>query len=518
MPEKYTEYLRVDPQIVSLLSKSAYQQSFPSAIRELVSNSYDADALSVNIDFDKTYSLIEILDDGNGMTFEEFKRYLRIAGKKQEGQLTRKYKRKRIGNFGVGFLSVFPFCDSLQIITTTQNSNDILTATIPAKDFFLRDKDKTKRGALEINVDDIPINVTIRPNPKERIEHYTKIRLINTTWVVENYFTKPKTKKKDSILFWEPMDRFIWELQEDLPISLNEKSKYYSKYKYDEPIGINVKVNGRELFRNDYKDIIISEGVETINGITCKYLFTSDYKSIGLIQARGVKLRVNNVGIGARTDFDLRRDRGFSRLNWLSGEIFFSEEAKELLNIGRDNFISNSVTDEIFDFFAEKLRSAAMEVEAVALSEKAFSNKVSSQANKSRKEVVEADLRRLENRGYQIVHSNDDEETTIDKKKKIVYVSPKDLDEDESIEVLGKVYKIKYSKWDLSSSNYLACRKEGKYTFVINQDYPLFKSKSLGEVFKKFHILILIGEGKNNTSEELADYLRKIMLEVFNNI
>ena len=165
MAENYTEHLRVDPQIVSLLSKSTYQKSFPSAIRELVSNSYDADALSVKINFDATYSLIEILDDGNGMTFEEFKRYLRIAGKKQEGQFTRKYKRKRIGNFGVGFLSVFPFCDLLQIVTTTENSNDILTATIPAKDFF-SNKSKEKEW-LEINVEDIPINVVISQNPKQ---------------------------------------------------------------------------------------------------------------------------------------------------------------------------------------------------------------------------------------------------------------------------------------------------------------------------------------------------------------
>jgi len=512
MVEKHTEHLRVDPQIVSLLSKSTYQKNFPSAIRELVSNSYDADALSVKIDFDSTYSLIEILDDGNGMTFDEFRRYLRIAGTKQEGQFTRKYKRKKIGHFGVGFLSVFPFCDSLQIITTTENSNDLLTATIPAKEFFTSKAIK-KKGALEINVEDIPINVIISQNPKEKSDHYTKIRLINPTWLVEQYFSKPKTKKKDSILGWDPLKRFIWELQEDLPISLNDKSKYYNEYKYDEPIGITVKVNGKDLHRNDYLDIMLREGSLDIQGITCKYVFTTNYKSVVPFEYRGIKMRVNNVGIGIRTDFNLKRDRGFSRLHWISGEIFFSEEIKEHLNIARDDFSSNSLTTEIFDYFSDKLRDVAYEVDEVSVAEQRFGNKTKNQANKPRKEVIDAILQKLERRGYEIIHTQSEKPTVIDKNKKKVYLSKYDFDSNESIEILGKSYEIKYDKWDASS----ACKKEGKNTFIINQDYPLFKSKSLGEVFKKIHILILIGQEKADTPDAFADFLKKKILEVFNN-
>lgn len=509
MIEKYTEHLRVDPQIVSLLSKSTYQKNFPSAIRELVSNAYDADALSVKIDFDRTYSIIEILDDGNGMTYEEFKKYLKIAGTKQEGQLTRKYKRKRIGKFGVGFLSVFPFCESLQIITTTENSTTILTATIPTKDFFT---DNRKKSALEISVDDIPINVVISPNPKEKLEHYTKIRLINPTWLVEQYFTNPKNKKKESITGWEPLKRFIWELQEDLPISLAEKSKYYNKYKYNEPIGISVKVNGQTLTRNDYLDIILSEGSQVVQGITCKYIFTTNYKSTTPFEARGIKLRVNNVGIGERTDFNLRRDRGWTRLHFITGEIFFSEEIKEHLNLSRDGFSINSVTEEIFDIFSNKLKELANEVQEVSTAEQRFENKTKTQANKSREEIVDADLQKLTRRGYEVIYSLDDEPTTIDKIEKKVYVSKADVDAIETIEILGKNYEVKYDRWNPTS----ACRKEGKNTFVINQDYPLFKSKSLGEVFKKLHILIIIAQEKTNTKDDYSDFLKNNILEVFN--
>ena len=139
---------------------------------------------------------------------------------------------------------------------------------------------------------------------------------------------------------------------------------------------------------------------------------------ISPLQARGVKLRVNNVGIGKRRDFELRRERGWTRLNWISGEIFFSEEVKEHLNIGRDDFVSNAVTDEIFDFFAAKLRDAANEVEVVAVFEQVSGNTKSTQASKSRKEVIESDLKRLENKGYQIIYNQNDQPTLIDKSAK----------------------------------------------------------------------------------------------------
>ena len=108
MAIKFTSHLKVDKSIVSLLSKSTYQRSFASAIREIVSIAYDADSLSVKIKYDSSFSYIQIEDDGNGMTKAEFERSLTIAGKIQKNDFARKYQRKRIGQFGVGFL--YPVC------------------------------------------------------------------------------------------------------------------------------------------------------------------------------------------------------------------------------------------------------------------------------------------------------------------------------------------------------------------------------------------------------------------------
>ncbi len=519
MIQKFTSHLKVDRNIVSLLSKSTYQKSFSSTIRELISNAYDADALSVKINFDSNFSYIEIEDDGNGMTKEEFEKYLTIAGTKQTNQFSRKYRRKRIGQFGVGFLSIFPFCESLEIITTSENSTEILKASIPTKSYFESGIFKSKE---DVNVEDIPINGSINKVASEKLEHYTKIKLLKPTALVKQYFTKPNTRKIDSIFTWRPLERFKWELQEELPISLRKESKYFSKYKYDEPIGINVYINDKELFRNDYLEYVLEEGTAQFGKITCKYIFTTDYKSLKPLEQRGVKLRVNNVGIGARTDFSLKRDRGFSRLHWITGEIFISEQIKEHLNIGRDGFISNPQTDEIFEYFSAKLRDVANEVETIAVAEKDLgnvSNKTRSDATKPKTEIISASLKKLENKGYKVVEETSGKTDSkkpirVDKKNKVVYVTKKTEEYKETLEVLGKEFEIRYDKWDVTGPS-PACRKISRNIIEINQNYPLFKSKSLGNVFKRFHILLLIASEKTNSSKQLFELLNEKLLSEF---
>ena len=522
MNEKFIYHLKVDKKIVELLSKQTYQKSFSAAIRELVSNSYDADSLSVNISYDKSFSFIEIIDDGNGMTRSEFEKYLTIAGTKQDSPLSRKYKRKKIGQFGVGFLSIFPFCESLEIITSVENSSEILNALITTKDYFRENSTSRPKRENETLVDDIPIAATISINPSEKLDHYTRIRLLKPTHVVKQYFTKTHTNKRDSIIAFEPNERFKWELQEDLPIALPTKSKYFIQYKYPEPIGMNVSLNGKNLFRNDYADSVLDEGLVTIQGIKCKYIYSTPNKSVKPSEARGIKLRVNNVGIGPRVDFYLKRDRGFSRLHWITGEIFFSEEIKEHLNISRDGFLSHPITDEIFEFFAGKLRIAANDVETIDVAEKEIrkvTNSNKTQANIPRKEVISVNIKKLENKGFKIVETDNNKGTKsgikIDRKEKTIYIPIEVHEEKETITILNKQYEIVYDKWNLNT-NFPACRKVSNKVIAINQNYPLFRSRSAGNIFKRIHLLMLVASEKSKTSQQLFDTLNKELLKEFN--
>lgn len=516
MVQNFTSHLRVSKQIVSLLSKSTYQKSFAYAIRELVSNAYDADALTVKISIHDDY--IEVEDDGNGMSRSEFDRYLTIAGSKNESTLTRRYKRKRIGQFGVGFLSIFPFCESLEIITTAENSSELLSAKIPAKNFFELD---TKTESVE----EVPIYGNILNKPSEKFSHYTKIRLVNPTYLVQQYFSRPQTKKRDSNMTWEPFKRFEWELQEDLPIGYHPESEKKPAFAYDEPIGINVLLNGKPIYRNNLADSILEEGVQNIFGIECKFVFTTNYKSILPMEARGIKRRVNNVGIGPRTDFSLKRNRGFSRLHWIKGEIWISEKVKEFLNISREAFVSNPVMEDIDEYFAEKLSKWAYYVERVSESETKIEDVLKNnkrEATKPNEEILRENVTKLEKSGFTIIQDNSNNNGTraeykIDKTAKTVTIStnPETISR-EYIHILDTDYEIEYTSWDFLNNDFPACRFGGNNRIEINQTYPLFKSRSHGKIFLKMSIILLVAASLPGSSAENFKMVSNSLINEFN--
>ncbi len=528
MAEKYTEKLRVKKEIVSLLSRSTYQRSFTSAIREMVSNAYDADALSVNIGYDRDLTVIEIEDDGNGMTRQEFKKYLTLADSKKEQDYTRKYRRKRIGQFGVGFLSIFPFCELIEIETTTENSVEVLKARIPAKDYFnintsaKKGKGKATESLLGTDgsyIDDIPVYVEINTMPQERLRHYTIIKLISPSHIVKQYFKKPDSKRGGSIQSYPPQKKLIWELEEDLPISLSEKSKYYNDYKYEESIGINVSVGDEELVRHDYLKSVLNEGTISFGDIKCKYIFTTNFESIKPEEARGIKLRVNNVGVGPRQDFLLRRSKGFPRLHFITGEVFFSEEIKPHLNLSRDGFISNEVTDEIMEYFAGLLRNAASEVQNIVEAENALTTAMSakrSNATKSPAEIIDSNVKKLISRGFTLVENKDGGvKVSVDKIKKTISLSSKKAKvESEILSVLGRKIKISYDKWSIEDKE-PAIKFIDQNRILVNQNFPLFKSKSKGNIFKRIYLLLLVGSKEVKTSLQLLELINKNILDEF---
>lgn len=510
MIKTITTHIEVDTKIVRLLSKSTYQRSFSSAIRELVSNAYDADALSVKINISEDYQKIEIIDDGNGMTFSEFQKYLTIAGNKSKKELTRKYSRNRIGQFGIGFLSIFPFCDELEISTTSENSTELLSTIIPAKEYMDTGK--------ELNVSDIPILVKIAEKKAELKSHYTRMRLINPSYLVKNYFDVIETKKRDSIYAWNPFRRFIWELKEDLPIKYETNGNTEQFLEYEEPIGINVFVNDRELYRNKLPQIVLQEYEGKLNDIFFKFSYNSNYQSIKPFEARGIKVRVNNVGVGKRTDFGLKRDRGFSRLHWIAGELQIESKVKSFLSINRDEFVSSPSVDEIIEFCAENLRKAAYFVETVDIAEKSIINSFEETINdkvESKIKTISSNIKTLEKRGFEIVEdSSMNELVSIDKSSKTIYVN-KSLDkieiEVEKINIIGKNYEITYSHDDYDEMTPCVLLDN---KIIINTKFPLFKSKTYGNVFKKM-ILILLMRSKENLIDSatydriIKDYIKE---------
>lgn len=113
--------LKFDPNTIEHLGISLYSK-LPSVISELISNSWDADAENVIIDFIDKDGVKEItfFDDGEGMTFEELNnKYLVIGRNRRNDEKSNKQKstkgRPVIGKKGLGKLSVFGICDQIEV-------------------------------------------------------------------------------------------------------------------------------------------------------------------------------------------------------------------------------------------------------------------------------------------------------------------------------------------------------------------------------------------------------------------
>ena len=117
--------IRLSYKIVELFSEGLYT-SPNRAIEELVSNSFDAGATKVYVfishNLDDSNASITVIDDGEGMDYEGFKRHW-LIGISTKRQLVNPPKgRKQIGKFGIGKLSTYVLANRLTHISKSTNN------------------------------------------------------------------------------------------------------------------------------------------------------------------------------------------------------------------------------------------------------------------------------------------------------------------------------------------------------------------------------------------------------------
>jgi signal transduction histidine kinase len=95
------------------------------ALAEMVKNSYDADATVCALTFEP--DSIEIVDNGHGMTFDDFKRFWMRVGTthKVDERRSRKYKRPFTGSKGLGRLAAQFLADEMTIETRPTDARGI---------------------------------------------------------------------------------------------------------------------------------------------------------------------------------------------------------------------------------------------------------------------------------------------------------------------------------------------------------------------------------------------------------
>jgi hypothetical protein len=138
------------------LSQGLYRTP-AGAIKELISNSFDADARIVRIHTDfPRFTTFSCEDDGDGMEIDEFKRlmdrgigssYKRI----QELGATKGLHRPYIGRLGLGILALAQICTQFDIVSHHKDSKRAFKATIKFPPYTREEMDKIAKRAARTN-------------------------------------------------------------------------------------------------------------------------------------------------------------------------------------------------------------------------------------------------------------------------------------------------------------------------------------------------------------------------------
>lgn len=141
--------LQTDQQVIARVTDGIYRQP-ASALRELISNAYDADATHVVVKTDAPrFGRITVEDDGHGMTPEVLAHLLlHIGGSAKRNSLgvdlgitdphnaTRSPNGRRlIGKIGIGLFSVSQLTHSFQIVTKVKGDPHRTIATVALRQF-----------------------------------------------------------------------------------------------------------------------------------------------------------------------------------------------------------------------------------------------------------------------------------------------------------------------------------------------------------------------------------------------
>ncbi|MBK9504397.1 MAG: ATP-binding protein [Bacteroidetes bacterium] len=525
---KWPKSITVDRRIVKILSESTYE-NFPTALKEIITNSYDADASEVKIDVDLAKDTLTIIDNGKGMSEEEFDFFIRIAGSKREkDKKTTASGRFIVGKFGVGFLSIFPYFKNYNIESTKRGSEKVLTSSIPCYKYF-------DSGKL-VEVSEIPIQGGTRIDKSKLNESYTKITLSGLTDLARQFFFPKKEKKhrRNTVLSYNSIDKLKWRLEEDLPIEYEDSRFNILIKKYSPHLPFKVILNsavlkrrtfGQQILEINKKEVIFNkiygeEQLEVndnqwsqIGKIKFQYFILTNKTAVHPYEGRAIKRRNLNVGVGERTAYGLGSEvkGGRSRLQWLTGEVLVFDGLNDMINVQRTDFYYDSDYEELKEFVIERLSHHSNQLEREA----EYYNEQNESKIKNLS-LIEEETEEFEEEDEQAVY---EEKRTQKLSNNKPTKRPAKANEDKiskKIQIGNKNYAVKVSKWDYKNELFPACKIE-KDTLIINQSYPLFKGVKHTDVFIRLHALLVLNYNDKSLNKGTYSKLTAQIIDLYNN-
>ncbi len=421
MSKKIEEHtIEVSARLLRHISRGIYRTP-AGALKELVSNAYDAGARKITIN--SGYPLFEkivIKDNGSGMSKEVFISIIKRIGLSDKIAGTEfimpgsRGKRVMVGHYGIGLLAIGQLCKKVVITSKTEKSIEGFEATIDFEQFEVENVGGIKRSKIKdeklleqkdksIHDQKLPIGKCfikkLKYDTKHRNECFTRLDLMEVRDVVQKKLSGERLKEyrdlssehkysanfKDILtLFREkedlirrgqyPYEKLCWELATycplrypDVGICGTEQPLNFFK-KLAERHEFTLILDGMEIYKplesiflnkkdSDWKDVFVWKKEEYSKGKKVSGYLIFKQK-IRPKCMQGVLVRVSGVAIGM---YDLNYleypYHEATKLEQLTGELFV-EGLSGAMNIDRNSF--NETDDSYLDFvkwFHKKLHS-----------------------------------------------------------------------------------------------------------------------------------------------------------------
>ena len=445
-------HMKVAAQIIQHLSKGIYSNP-ANCIKELISNSFDADAGKVIVRAKPEFDTFSITDDGDGMNYVDFStKFLWISrsDKRDKRENTIKFKRPIIGKIGIGFISVSEICDKMIVISSKKGEKFKFQAEIDFEKF--KKTVHQKREFYEIS------KVKLTNMKEEKGAHYTIILLNGLSKdfkelledkdiheagikiatfegkkfesIIEEIEKKQLDSSKDIGGYW----RLILDVANTVPVPyLKEgpiKVKNPSWFKQESKLINNLKnsINKLEFFV-DFDGVIIKkpillpgeEDIFTKKESYDLYYFEEEFSDFsdssklkfrGYIynqerqifppHLRGIIIRIKNTSIGGSDpDFLSYPYAEKLFLPWVFGEIYIDEGLEEAMNINRSSFIiTHPHFRKLKNYLHAKLHTEVFPRCRVRYTERKEETEVTEK--KSREDTIKGYLKNIFNKSFQI--------------------------------------------------------------------------------------------------------------------
>jgi hypothetical protein len=361
--------IKVASKIIDYLSSGLYK-SPASCLKELVNNSYDADATHVDVFVKPDAMTIVVSDDGIGLSREEFQEHFDHVSEshKRDGASDTKSGRPKVGMIGIGFIAANELCDVMEIVSTKKGSTEQLRVTVdfgamrkPANERRVEGTDEIVKADYRGVIEDAPRNEhfthvflrDVRPNTHEILAG-ARARP-HTAGHISTYGLSVESVKEllysEAATDWGQFDEYSRTM---LQVGLNVPVRYLPGWHPAEhqevlrPLALEVEKLGFKVYFDGSdlrKPVVLPAGernlLEPLN-ISGEHVSARGYLYAKRRQLRpqwlnGVLIRIRHAAVGEydNTFLGFKPSEQALFQDWTTSEIWADDRLEEALNIDR---------------------------------------------------------------------------------------------------------------------------------------------------------------------------------------